>query len=78
MMDAAPTKLTDAHLREIAALRQQIGYRYAPVLAAKYGKPVTTIHRWIREAAKRGFLSAGHPEHRCRCRCGRRFDQQGS
>lgn len=31
----------------------------APLLAKEAGVPVTTVHRWIREARRRGFLSRG-------------------
>jgi hypothetical protein len=31
----------------------------APVLAEATGQPITTVHRWIKEARRRGFLAAG-------------------
>jgi hypothetical protein len=35
--------------------------RPAAVLAEKNGVPASTIHRWVREARRRGLLSPGHP-----------------
>lgn len=52
-------RLTDEHLQDVAA-----AYRWntnlnrppAPAIAAAAGVPVRTVHRWVYEARKRGFL----------------------
>lgn len=35
--------------------------RPAGELAARYDVPVTTVHRWVKEARRRGFLAPGRP-----------------
>jgi hypothetical protein len=35
--------------------------RPAAELAETHGVPVTTAHRWIKEARRRGFLAPGRP-----------------
>jgi hypothetical protein len=39
----------------------QTSRRPAGELAARHGVPVTTAHRWIKEARRRGFLAPGRP-----------------
>jgi hypothetical protein len=54
----------DQFYAEIAeAYRQlaQTSRRPAGDLAADHGVPVTTAHRWIKEARRRGFLAPGRP-----------------
>ncbi|WP_157472240.1 hypothetical protein [Frankia sp. EAN1pec] len=52
--------LPDAFLEEVAgaysALAQN-GQKPAPVIAAEAEVPVTTVHRWIKEARRRGLLA---------------------
>lgn len=48
--------LGDEHYRRVAELREHFGFRYAPEIAELYGKPVATVHRWVREARRRGLL----------------------
>ncbi len=63
--------------REIAAWYVEIGRttkRIAPIIAEETGVPVSTVHRWFREARRLGLLKVGWteltPERACR-ECGR-------
>lgn len=52
----------DAFYRDVAraySSAAQESRRPAAVLAEEAGVPVTTVHRWIREARRRGFLGPG-------------------
>lgn len=54
----------DAFYREIATRYRvfaRTSRRPAIDIAEKYGVPVTTAHRWIREARRRGYLPPGRP-----------------
>ena len=39
----------------------QASHRPASDLAERHGVPVSTAHRWVKEARRRGFLPPGHP-----------------
>jgi hypothetical protein len=39
----------------------QASHRPASDLAAQHGVPVSTAHRWVKEARRRGFLPPGRP-----------------
>ncbi len=63
--------------REIAARYVELGRttrRIAPIIADETGVPVTTVHRWFREARRFGLLTVTWteltPERACR-ECGR-------
>jgi hypothetical protein len=54
----------DAFYRELARAYLQLAQdstRPVAVLAESNGVPVTTAHRWIKEARRRGFLPPGRP-----------------
>lgn len=37
----------------------RLGQRPAPAIAEEAGVPVTTVHRWVRESRRRGYLPPG-------------------
>src|SRR5262249_13342895 len=39
----------------------QASHRPASDIAARHGVPVSTAHRWVKEARRRGFLPPGRP-----------------
>jgi hypothetical protein len=54
----------DDFYRDIARAYAELAQsspRPASVLAEENGVPVTTAHRWVKEARRRGFLPAGRP-----------------
>lgn len=55
-MNEHANDLGDEHYRRIAELRNHFGHRYAQEIAELYGKPIRTVHRWVREARLRGLL----------------------
>ena len=58
---AAPARLTDEFLTEIAARYVMLGRGYAKTLAAQRNVSPRTVVSWIEKARKRGILSATTP-----------------
>jgi hypothetical protein len=65
---AAPTPASrgrpDRFYREVAEVYldyAQVSHRPAADLASTHQVPVTTAHRWVKEARRRGFLPPGRP-----------------
>jgi hypothetical protein len=55
-----PEQLKQFYRRVAMAYRQYAQERSpAPAIAEEAGVPVTTVHRWVREARRRGFLPPG-------------------
>jgi hypothetical protein len=58
----ANVRKPDEFYRQVATAYQQVGgldRRPARVLAERNGVPVSTVHRWVKEARARGFLAPG-------------------
>jgi hypothetical protein len=56
----------DRFYKQVAAVYTQLaahGNRPAADLAEANGVPLTTAHRWVREARRRGFLLRGQKGH---------------
>ena len=54
----------DLFYREVADVYldlAQASHRPASDIAAQHGVPVSTAHRWVKEARRRGFLPPGRP-----------------
>ena len=54
----------DVFYREVADVYldlAQASHRPASDIAAQHGVPVSTAHRWVKEARRRGFLPPGRP-----------------
>jgi hypothetical protein len=54
----------DVFYREVADVYldlAQASHRPASDIAARHGVPVSTAHRWVKEARRRGFLPPGRP-----------------
>jgi hypothetical protein len=61
---ARPRGRPDEFYAEVADTYRQLAQssrRPAGDMAARYEVPVTTVHRWVKEARRRGFLAPGRP-----------------
>jgi hypothetical protein len=62
--DAAGSRYDDVFYRMVADAVVAAGRGAAPRISRARGVPLTTVHRWVREARRRGFLAPTGRERR--------------
>jgi hypothetical protein len=67
LLNVPPGAKPDRFYQRLAALYSSLALRSnrpAVLLAERNGVPVTTVHRWVKEARRRGFLPPGQKGRR--------------